>query len=148
MIDQKREYRRHAEVTKFSIDTSPLEKLADEYYMFVTANKVYAQEQTPKDLDLSRVVSKYVANKSYYRFIKNCVNQAVICFLPRQELKVEYDIFQDWYEKQINRGTVIPLITMLNQTLSFCTTPYLHEVKRVYLGDPLRTNDKAVRKLS
>ncbi|MFC4654045.1 DUF6685 family protein [Rheinheimera marina] len=146
--NQKRSYKRHAVVTKYSLSSVDIANLLKNYCMFVTAEKLHAPKLSDSDVTIDQAVSEYISSNVYTLAIHRSVNDAVMCFIPYKDLKIGNDLFQQWYKKQVVRKTVIPLLDLVNSTLEYCTTPYIHEIHRCHLGDPFRTNDKLAKSIS
>lgn len=148
MEDQSRPYTRDARLTKYSINVSSIEKFCDHYYMFVTSEKMYAPRISNNDVSFLVAMKKYLASDFYTTSIRRSVNNAIICFIPYNALKVERSVFEQWCASQQQRRSIVPFIDLLKNTLKYCDTPYLHELQSCYLGDPFRHNDKAVKSMA
>lgn len=147
--NQKRSYKRHAVVTKYSINSEGLANLLDNYCMFVTSGKLHAPKLSDSDdVAIDQAVSEYISSNVYTLAIHRSVNDAVMCFIPYKDLKIGNYVFLQWYKNQIARKTIIPLLDLVDNTLEYCTTPYMHEIHSCHLGDPTRTNDKIAKSIS
>ncbi|WP_051685992.1 DUF6685 family protein [Rheinheimera texasensis] len=147
--NQKRSYTRHAVVTKYSLNSEELANLLDNYCMFATAGKLHAPKLSDSDdVTIDQAVCEYISFNVYTLAIHRSVNGAVMCFIPYKDLKIGNDVFQQWYKNQIARKTIIPLLDLVDNTLEYCTTPYIHEIHSCHLGDPRRTNDKIAKSIS
>ena len=116
--------------------------------MFVTGEEVYAPSLSIENLKVDEVFQEYIANKVYTLPIKRSVNRAIMCFIPYHELKVGSGLWENWYRTQVERKNFIPLTDLMDNTLKYCKTPYLHEIEQCYLGDPFRVNDKIAKSIS
>jgi hypothetical protein len=144
---QDRDYRFKANVTRYSVDIAPLEPLLSQYYFLVTGDTAF-DDFTDNEGRAGSVFSDGVA--SFTKSITlntSSPNAAVLVLIKKTNLKVDEQLFEQWVDKQVKRGTIIPLASLLTSTLSYCTTPYMHEVSRIFLGDRFRRNDIELSRL-
>lgn len=147
--NQNRSYNRHAVVTKYSLNSNDLANLLGNYCMFVTSGKLHAPRLSASDdVTIDEAVIEFISSKVYTLPIHRSVNNAVICFIPYKELKIDNHVFQQWYINQQARKNIITLLDLVDNTLEYCTTPYMHEIHSCYLGDPNRKNDRIAKGLS
>ncbi len=147
--EQGYQYYRQAEVTSLSIDTAPLTKLIDEGYVaFVTGPTSVFPPISYDSESTEYVLGQKIASHIFTRSLGACSpNGATLFIIHKDDLLVPLQVFEKWYEVQISTGRAVPLMDLLNNTLKYCTTPYLHEVDRIYLGDPFRRSDELLRVL-
>ncbi len=143
LIEQKRKYFREAIIKHYKIDINPIINLTKEYYIFVTSAASSFDQYDSNYIDNQL---KKISQEVYYIKISFSANDAFICLIPKDKLIVENRLFKYWYKKNINKK-IIPLLSLIENTLAYCTKPYLHEIRQVYLGDPLRRNDIKVQRL-
>lgn len=141
MKEQKRAYTRQATLTRYAINTTTIEQLSRRYCLFVTANTVTDLTLSHNTIDLLTAIYKHISPKACTIPIAPSVNNAVIGCIPYDSLSIDHSIFQRWYAIHVKRGSIVPLVTLLNNTLASCTTPYVHALDSCYLGDPYRKND-------
>ncbi|WP_373778280.1 hypothetical protein [Glaesserella sp.] len=137
LISQKRKYVREATVTQYKIDINPIINLTNDFYIFVTSISKISEENHSLDIDKQM---KKIASEFYSIKIRFSVNNAFIFLIPKNKLIIDKNLLEYWYNQNINKK-IIPLVLLLENSLAYCKTPYLHEIKQIYLGDPLRRND-------
>lgn len=147
MASQDRTYTRNAIVTYLEANGSALNALSDNYYIFVTGHLVYDGE-TAQDTNIGIFVQKFLGNNVSTIQLNKSKNPAVAVFIPKTEINYEHrDIFEAWLEGQRKRNCLICLEYLISETYKYCTEPYLHELNNITLGDPFRTNDRALIEL-
>ncbi len=149
MKEQGYQYLRRAELTCYGIDTVPLSKLLEDGYVaFVTASTATCPDISIEPEATELILRQRLVSDVFVRSMGACSpNDAAIYIFHKNDLKVPNSIFESWYSAQERTGRLIPLLSLLNDTLKYCTTPFIHELDRIYLADPFRRSDKALRVL-
>ncbi|EHY9845490.1 DUF6685 family protein [Vibrio splendidus] len=140
-------YTQRALVTKYSLDIAPIEKLiSGGYFIFITSSSAFDLSQSLISEPFEFILNNRIANEIYCYPMNGCSsNGATVYIMHRDAIQIPIDIFESWYQGQVDVGRIIPLLSMLKDTLAFCTHPYLHELSQIHLGDPFRRSDKALR---
>ncbi|MDO7085555.1 hypothetical protein WNY51_18410 [Pseudocolwellia sp. AS88] len=144
--NQNREYTRDITLTSFSLNTNPLQALSEHYYMFVTSEEGYCSVYSNSESQVRHIFREYVCEKIYTILEVDCCKKPVeFIFIKKTDLKINRKVFDIWYKKQIKRGVIIDLLSLLSDAYTYCNEPYLHECKSITLGDYFRTNDLLVK---
>lgn len=145
---QSRDYYRNATVRKYSIQTTPLSELAKKGYVaFVTGGMCLFPVEGYNKFPIEQFLKNHICKELHSIDMGGCTpNYSKIVLINERELYVSREVFRSWYERQVRLGNFIPLIDIVRDTLSYCNTPYIHELDFIHLADPLRRSDIALRK--
>lgn len=140
---------RKAEIIRCSLDTAPIKRMLEKGYIaFVTGEETYFAPDGSWSLPVQYGIQRHISDKVYQLSMGECSpNQAKIIIFNKSNLQVPEGVFYTWYGRQVKMGRIIPLLDLLENTISYCKTPYLHELDSIYLGDPLRCSDHALRNI-
>ncbi|CAH7369235.1 conserved hypothetical protein [Vibrio crassostreae] len=146
---QNYSHTRKAEVVRCSLDTAPIKRMLEKGYVaFVTGEETFFAPDGSWSLAVGYGIQRHISDEVYEIPMGTCSpNQAKIIIFNKSNLHVPEGVFYTWYERQVKMGRIIPLLDLLENTISYCKTPYLHELDSIYLGDPLRRSDHALRNL-
>ncbi|MFA0053673.1 hypothetical protein [Vibrio echinoideorum] len=147
--NQKFSYTRNACVTRWSIDVAPIARLLENgYYAFVTGGKSYFAPYGSCSYQVDTLIRDLISKDVFELTMGSCSpNHSKIIIFHKSDLIVSHSAFTTWYERQVKLKKIIPLLNLLECSKDYCTTPYLHELDAIYLGDPYRTADLELRKL-
>lgn len=145
--EQNREYKIKANVSTHYVDHSRLNYLMEEYYLLVTHQSA-SDDFEGKINDASSIFQSVISASTREVKINERANSAILFVIEKSKLMVREAAFNEWIEKQVTRGTIIQLTDLVKSTLKYCTTPYNHELNRIYLGDSMRRNDRELSRLT
>lgn len=138
--NQGRAYSREAEITTYGIDISLIDDL-EPYYCFITGRKSISSNIGEYNYDLDYILKSFATNTVYTFEMNATENNCSLFIVPKIELKIPQELFESWLSSRSKLNEVIILKDILREHRKYCTTPYLHELRSIYLGDPSRHND-------
>jgi len=139
---QKRHYTREAIVKSYQIDLAPVNRLKEKYWLFVIDSKsLNCVHEGEYYKDVHYIFQEVLNIEVALLYIENSVDKdAVIVCIEKKEV-LHSGVFERWYQLQVEENNIIPLATLLGDTMAYCNTRYEHELNNIYLGDPSREND-------
>lgn len=145
MTTQNRQYYREAKCSNLRINMKYMEQISKNYYSFITHKKLFSSKLYNSTIETSYIFKSETFNDVYSLDMRGSVHNAIIVFLPKREIKINKDIFEQWLNARVKAGLIIPLTDMLANTLKYCSTPYTHFVRDICLGDPMRRYETQAR---
>ena len=139
----KLSYHRAASIVNYECDYKPIIKLEElGYYFIIIGGQGYSDSSFEK-LDSREIMHELVRVVCEFRLRNATPNDSRAYLFHQSDIILSDASFISWYRHQLEKGSIWRLSDIMKNPVRYCTSPYLHEVDYISLGDPCRKSDIA-----
>lgn len=134
-IRDKIKYEREVNLKKVSLNNYYIRMLDDEYFSLIINNDTSDKAISENDKFIDIIRKRVSDNISILKPVHYYQNLSIL-FLPKESLKIDLELFNEWINNAHKQKKIINLPNYLRAPNEFHVKPYIHELHFLKLPNP------------